>query len=109
MGLPTDKQTPSTCKRAIEFRKGNESMSQNFAKRQVRDDLNSRNGPNASDIHKKPISSPIIVYCPKKDKWGGPYSLLYINGKDIIALLTPPSGPTKFCSTVVKPFVEEQV
>lgn len=103
LGLPTDPPTPSTFKRAIALRKATKAMSKHFSSRQVKDALKVRNGPDVTEIHKTPIGAPVLIYRPEKDKWEGPYSLLEINGEDVIALL--PKGPTKFRSTVVKPFL----
>lgn len=103
LGLPSDPPTPSTFKRAIALRKATATMSKHFSSRQVKDALKTRNGPDVTDIHKTPIGAPVLVYRPKTDKWEGPYSILEINGEDIIVLL--PKGPTKFRSTVVKPYL----
>lgn len=103
--LPTDQPTTSTFKRAVALRKETESMSRHFAKRQVRDALSNRNGPDVSEIYQTPIGSPVLVYRPEKDKWEGPYSLLELRGEDAIVLLPHPSGPTKFRTTVVKPYI----
>lgn len=105
VGLPNDPPTPSTLKRAIALRKATEAMSRHFAKRQVRDAFATRNGPDVSDIHATPIGHPVLVYRPEKDRWEGSFSLLAIRGEDVVVLLPPPSGPTKFRSTVVKPFL----
>ena len=103
LGLPTDKPTPSTYQRAIAPRKATTAMSQNVASRQVCDAMNARNGLVVTDIHKTPIGAHVLVYRPYKDKWEGPNSLLDVSGEDVTVLL--PSGPTKFRSTVVKPFL----
>lgn len=103
LGLPSDPPTPSTFKRAVALRKATTEISKHFASRKVRDPLKTRNGPDVTDIHKTPISAPVLVYRPEKDKWEGPYSLLEINGENIIVLVA--KGPTKFRSTVVKPYL----
>lgn len=66
--LPTDKPTPSTYKRAFALRKATEAMSRHFAKRQVCDAMNARNGPVVTDIHTTPTGSPVLVYRPEQDK-----------------------------------------
>lgn len=68
LGLPTDQPTPSTFKRAVALRKATESMSRHFVSRPVRAALNSRNGPNITDIHKAPLGSKVLVYRPELDK-----------------------------------------
>lgn len=104
LGLPHDKPNPSTFQRAAALRKATQEMSKRFAKRQVQSALNSRNGPDVSDVHSIPIGGHALVYRPKTDKWEGPFSVLDINGEDVTLLLPPPSGPTKFRTTVVRPF-----
>lgn len=103
LGLPTDAPTPSTFQRATALRKATAEMSRHFASRQIKDALATRNGPDVSDIHTAPIGSAVLVYRPSKDMWEGPYSLLDIQGEDIIVLT--PKGPQKFRSTVVKRYV----
>ena len=103
LGLPTDKPTPSTYQRAIALRKATTAMSRHFASRQVRYAMNARNGPVVTDIHNTPIGAHVLVYRPYKDKLEGPQSLLDVSSEDVTVLL--PSGPTKFRSTVVKPFL----
>lgn len=62
LGLPTDRPTPSTFERAAALRKAISAMSKDFAKRQARVALNTRNGSEVSDIHKAPIGFPVLVY-----------------------------------------------
>lgn len=107
LGLPNDPPTPSTFICAVALRKATEVMSRHFSKRQVRDAIYARNGPAVFDIQNAPIGLPVLIYRPEKDKWEGPYSLLELRGEDAIILLPPPSGPTKFRTTVVKPFLTE--
>lgn len=68
LGLPNDQPSPSTFKRAAALRKATEAMSREFAKRQVREAMASRNGPNVTAIHDTPVGSPVLVYRPEKDK-----------------------------------------
>lgn len=105
LGLPSDRPTPSTFKRAIALRKATSAMSKHFATRQVKGALNTRNGPDVTDIHTTPIGAPVLIYRPEKDKWEGPFSILDIQGEDITVLM--PKGPAKFRSTVLKPFLTE--
>lgn len=101
-GLPHDQPTPFTFACAKALRKATSEMSKYFARRQVRDSVRTQNGPDVSDIHSVQIGGHALVYRPKKDRWEGPYSVLDINGENITVLLSPPSGPTKFCLTDMK-------
>lgn len=101
--LPTDHPMPSTFKRAVALGKATSTMSKHFASRQVRDALNTRNGPDVTDIQSTPIGAPILVYRPEKDLWDGLFTLLDIQGEDATVLTL--KGLTKFCSTVVKPYL----
>lgn len=101
-GLPTDSPAPSTFKRAVALGNAISAMSKHFAKSQVRDVLNTRNGPEVSDIHKVPIGFPVLVYRPGNDKWEGSFSILDICGENVTVLT--PKGATKFRSTVVKSY-----
>lgn len=95
LGLPNNLPNSSTFNRAR-------------ALRHVSDALSRRNGPDVSDIHKTPIKSHVLVHWPKKGKWDGPFALLNLKGEDTIVLLPSPSGPTKFRTTVVKPFIVDK-
>eukprot|EP00171_Calliarthron_tuberculosum_P002038 IDg2038t1 len=102
LGLPTDKPAAGTFERAIAVRKASEQMSRHFAQRQVRDALNTPNGPNVQSIHEAPLGSHVLVYRIKKDKWEGPFSLLHIDGETCTVLC--PDGQKTFRTTVVKPY-----
>lgn len=52
LGLPTDKLASGVFERAVGERKATEAMSRHFVKRQIRDSVRSRNGPDVSEIHK---------------------------------------------------------
>lgn len=107
LGLPNDAPTPSTFKRAVALKHATNEVTKYFAKRQVKDALRTRNGPDTSDVHKAPIGSHVLVYRPKKDRWEGPYALLGIDGETCSVLL--PTGPTPFRSTVVKRHVTSRI
>lgn len=106
--LLTDQPTPSTFQRSVALRKPTESMSRHFAGLQFRDAISARNGLRGTDIHNVPIGSRVLVYQPEKEMWDVLYSLLAIAGEDVITLLPPPAIPTKFHSTVIKLFMEEE-
>lgn len=62
--LPRDLPTPSIYQRAIALWKPAKAMTRNFSKRQVCVALATRNGPSVTDIHRTPISYPVLVYRP---------------------------------------------
>lgn len=105
LGFPNECPTPSTFQRAVALRKATEAMSKHFAKSQVSTAVRTRNGPDTSDIHSAPLDSHVLVYRPELDRWDGPWTLLDIQGETCTVLLPPPSGPTKFRTTVVKRFI----
>lgn len=109
IGKLHDKPTSSTVQRANALRNATAEMSTRFAQRKVRDEMNTRNGPDARDVNSMTIGSHALVYRPKKDHWEAPYCVLEINGKEIMLLLPPPSGPNKFRSTVVKRYIDGNV
>lgn len=104
LGLPTDKPSPGTLDRAVAVRKASEQMSRYFAKRQLRDALRSRNGPDVSEIHNAPLGSKVLVYRTKNNSWEGPFTLLNIEGETCSVQCS--DGPKTFRSTVVKLFKE---
>lgn len=105
LGLPTDLPTSSTLKQAVAVWKTTELMSRSFAKRQVHDAMRSRNGPVLSELLKAAIGSLALTYRPVKDKWEGLLLHFGVRGKDIIVLLPPPSGQTKFRPTEVRLYI----
>lgn len=82
-------------------------MTKHFEKRQVRDALITRNGPDITDTHETLIGSSVLVYRPHSDRWDGPFSLLDISGVEVKVLLPSRSGRTEFRSTVMKTFIVE--
>lgn len=66
LGLLKNSFSPSTFQRAIALRKATSEMSKHFAARQVRDALNSRDGPNETNIHNTPLGAPTLVYRPEQ-------------------------------------------
>ena len=101
----SDAPTLSTAERARSIKSAMTEVAKLHAKRQVRDALHQRNGPNISQIHDSPIGSLVLVWRIHQKKWTGPYKLLAI--KDETCTVELPSGPTEFRTTIVKPFFEE--
>lgn len=102
LGLPTDRPSPTAQQRALAVRKATKAMSQHFAKRQVKDALRARNGPNVSSIHSAPLGSLVLVYRIVRCKWDGPYKLLNRQGETCTLML--PEGPRQYRTTVCKPY-----
>lgn len=80
-------------------------ISCHFAARQGKDSFANHDGPVGSDTHVTLLGTPVLFYSPKVDKWNGLYSFFSIQCETAILLLPHPSGPTKFCMTVVKSFL----
>jgi hypothetical protein len=76
------------------------------AQRQVKDILEVYNGPTTNEVLNLPFQSDIRVWREKK-KWQGPFKLLVVEGEKCIVQTV--SGPTRFRSTVVKPFRQEEI
>ena len=72
----------------------------------VTEALQMRNGPNTEAILSLPLLSFVRVWREKKG-WTGPYRLL--SRKDHDCIIEMPQGPRNFRSTVVRPYLEEEV
>lgn len=72
--------------------------------------LNTRNGPNSTDIHALPLNSDVLVWregnTGQSGKWEGPFKLISMDGESCILAL--PHGNTAFRSTSVKPYLQPQ-
>ncbi|EED15482.1 conserved hypothetical protein [Talaromyces stipitatus ATCC 10500] len=97
--------------RATALKKATAEVRKLYAQRQVRDALNTRNGPSTIVIHSLPLNSNVLVFREGNTgyagKWEGPYKLLEVNNETCTVAL--PSGPTQFRSTVVKPYYAEDM
>jgi polyhydroxyalkanoate synthesis regulator phasin len=98
--------SPSMVVRAEAIRKAMTELRKLNAQRQVKDALEARNGPTTSEVLNLPLQSDVRVWREKK-KWQGPFKLLAIEGEECIVQTA--SGPTRFRSTVVKPFRQEEI
>lgn len=105
IGVSNEKPTQSVYERAPAVRKATEEMTKLFSRRQVKDDLRSRNGPDTYQVRELPIGSLDLVYRTEKDKWEGKFSLLDLKGETCTILF--PNGPTQFRSNIVKKYVNE--
>ncbi|CAD6501641.1 BgTH12-01891 [Blumeria graminis f. sp. triticale] len=104
-----DATSPSVTQRTEALRKAMKELEQIRATRQVNDALNMRNGPSTTAIHALPLNSPVMVWregnANQAGSWTVPYKLLDVNSET--CTLELPSGPTKFRSTSVKPYLTE--
>ena len=96
----------SMIKRAEAVRTAMAELRHLNAKRQIRDALTMKNGPNTASTLDLPLQSDVRVWREKKG-WKGPYKLLSIDGET--CTIDMPYGPTKFRSTVIKPFYMEEL
>ncbi|KAI0990942.1 hypothetical protein K3495_g17245, partial [Podosphaera aphanis] len=94
--------TPSSVQRAKAIQKAMHEISQIYAKRQVNDALSQRNGPQNHMLIDVAIGSEVLVWRTHLKKWTGPFKLLSIENQTCTVDL--PYGPTKFRSTIVKPY-----
>jgi hypothetical protein len=96
--------------RAAAIRKAIVEVQKLRAERQIADTLNMRNGPRTDVVYNLLPNSPVIVWregnTGQSGYWDGPFNLLTVEGKTCTVELT--SGPTPFCSTVVKPFLQPE-
>jgi hypothetical protein len=95
----------SIVQRAEAIRKATNEARKLLAKRQINDALATRNGPDTLPTHRLPLQSDVRVW-REKGGWQGPYRLLATNGET--CTIEMPHGPTKFRTTVVKPFYHDE-
>ncbi|KAJ6050709.1 uncharacterized protein N7446_010818 [Penicillium canescens] len=101
-----DPPSPSVVKRAEAIRAATKEIRRLHAERQVNDALAMRNGPNITTTLDLPLQSDVRVW-REKGGWKGPYKLLAMDGET--CTVDMPHGPTKFRSTVVKPYYREEL
>src|SRR5690348_1952920 len=75
-----DPPSPSITKRAEAIRAATKEVRRIHAKRQVKDALAMRNGPNTLATLNLPLQSEVRVW-REKNGWKGPYKLLAIQGE----------------------------
>ena len=101
-----DPPAPSIVQRAAAIRKAMTEVRKAHAERNVKDALNTRNGPSSTSIHQLPLNSDVLVWREGQTgyagKWTGPYKLLSINREICISVL--PIKPIPFRTIVVKPY-----
>lgn len=94
----------SVVKRAQAITKAMLELRRITAKRVVRDALNTRNGPDISQVlpQKLPLGSEVRVF-REKGGWKGPYKVTACTDVDVTVDME--NGPTVFRSTAVKPYL----
>ena len=102
-----DAPSPTVRQRSLALKKAMNEIYKLRAKRQVNDALKQRNGPNTDMVKSLPLNSDVLVWrevpgANKLGKWTGPYPLISVDREECIIDLS--SGPTKFRTTVVKPY-----
>lgn len=66
--ISNEQPSASICKQAAAVRKATEKMSKHFARCQLNGTVNTRNGPNALEIHSAPINSHALLYWVDKHR-----------------------------------------
>src|SRR3984957_18233897 len=106
-----DPPAPSITERAAAIHKAMEEITKIRTQMQVKEALGQRNGPDTSAIHNTPLNSDVLVWregnTGQGGKWTGPFKLLGIDRETCRIQL--PRGPVEFRTTVVKPFLQEQL
>ena len=100
----SDSPSPTITERGKAIAKAMKHVAELYAKRQVKDALNLRNGPNTSSTLDIPIGGDVLVYRENKG-WKGPYTLLSTDGQ--VCTVSLPSGPTKFRIISVKKYFSD--
>jgi hypothetical protein len=88
-----DPPSPSVTKRAEAIRAATKEVRRLHAKRQVKDALAMRNGPDTKITLDLPLQSDVRVWREKRG-WKGPYKLIAIDGET--CTINMPHGPAKF-------------
>ncbi|RKF60459.1 hypothetical protein OnM2_050063, partial [Erysiphe neolycopersici] len=107
----SDAPAMSVEQRANAYKRAMEEVRRLRADRQIRDALNTRNGPIISTIKSLPLQSKVLVLregnLGKKALWKGSYTLLGIDGNTcLVQLHDDNERPTEFRITSVKPYFD---
>ena len=101
-----DPPLPSIAKRATAIKKAMDEVQKQRAKRLVQDALQTRNGPNTTDIHNLKLNSEVLVQrdakAGQKGHWDGPFRLISQEGEDCV--IQQGNDRATFRSTKLKPF-----
>ncbi|XMA09892.1 hypothetical protein WAI453_002683 [Rhynchosporium graminicola] len=105
-----DAPSPTITQRALAISKATKELRQLVAGRSVADALAMRNGPDTSDTLSLPLNSEVRVWREKatdnRPGWTGPFKLISTEGETCVVQLD--SGPKRFRSTIVKPYLRPQ-
>ena len=93
--------SPAIRQRAEAISKAMRALRAMRAKRQIRDAINTRNGPSSTEVTSLPLQSEVLVWRENRG-WQGPYKILAIDNQDVT--LDMPNGPTNFRSTALQPY-----
>ena len=96
---------PSIAERSKAIKKAMKEVSSLHAKRQVTEAIRLRNGPDVATVLDTAIGSNVLVFRERKG-WKGPYQLLAVDPESQECMVKLNRGPTKFRTTVVKPYLE---
>jgi hypothetical protein len=104
----TDDSPPSfnVVQRAEAIRKATSEARRALAKRQVRNALSARNGPDTTPLHTLPLQSKVRVW-KEKDGWQGPFELIAVEG-ETCTVANEAGVTSKFRSTIVQPYLEDK-
>ncbi|KID81354.1 Ribonuclease H-like protein [Metarhizium guizhouense ARSEF 977] len=104
----TDDSPPSfnVVQRAEAIRKATSEARRALAKRQVRNALSTRNGPDTTPLHTLPLQSKVRVW-REKNGWQGPFDLIAMEG-ETCTVANEAGIISKFRSTIVQPYLEDK-
>jgi hypothetical protein len=104
----TDDSPPSfsVVQRAEAIRKATSEARRALAKRQVRNALLTRNGPDTTPLHTLPLQSKVRVW-REKSGWQGPFGLIAVEG-ETCTVANEAGITSKFRSTIVQPYLEDK-
>ncbi len=105
-----DPPAPTIAQRAQAISKAMAEVRKAYADRQVREALATRNGPSTTAVLDLPLQSDVLVWREGNTghlgTWSGPFKLIATEGET--CTISMPSGPVKFRSTVVKPYLNDE-
>ena len=104
----TDDSPPSfsVVQRAEAIRKATSEARRALAKRQVRNALSARNGPDTTPLHTLPLQSKVRVW-RGKNGWQGPFELIAVEG-ETCTVANKAGITSKFRSTIVQPYLDDE-
>lgn len=73
LGIPNDSPSPNKYRHAAALQKATKEMSRHCARRQINDAVQTRNGPDTTDIHNARLDSHLLSYRPEKTVGTAPF------------------------------------